>query len=155
MLFRSAARLAAARRTKRDIEHLRDVIDTLTDLAAGAHDSGEVSPPSRFLAADAEFHRRIALATRNPLLINAVEDARAAMFVPVGGVFATLHPRANDYHAEILAAIEAHDGPAAEQAMTAHIETTRTALFELARPPRVRRESQAASARRRRRSSGP
>jgi len=149
----AAARLAAARRTQRDLEHLRDVIDALTGLAAGAHDASEVSPPSRFLAADAEFHRRIALATRNPLLVTAVEDARAAMFLPVGGVFPTLHPRANDYHAEILAAIEVQDGLGAERAMTAHIETTRAALRELARPPGLKRESQAASGRRRRQSS--
>jgi GntR family transcriptional regulator, transcriptional repressor for pyruvate dehydrogenase complex len=149
----ATARLAAERRTKRDLVHLREVIDALSGLAAGAHDSSEVPPPSRFLAADAEFHATIALATRNPLLIAAVEDARAAMFLPVGGVFRVLHPRANDYHPEILAAIEVQDGAGAEQAMTAHIETTRAALLELARPPRLKRESRATSGRRRRRSS--
>jgi GntR family transcriptional repressor for pyruvate dehydrogenase complex len=128
----AAAQLAARRRTKRSLEHLHHAFDALAALAAGAQHAPDVSQPSRFIAADAEFHRQIALASRNPLLVDGVEDARAAMFLPVGGVFRTLHPRAHDYHAEILAAIEAQDGPAAHQAMTAHIETTRSALWELA-----------------------
>lgn len=148
-----AARLAAARRTNRDLDHLRDALEALNGLAAGAHDSSDVSPPSRFLAADADFHATIAQATGNPMLVAAVEDARAAMFLPVGGVFRTLHPRANDYHAEILAAIESRDGAAAERAMSAHIKTTRAALHQLARPPRATRGSRAASGRRRRRPS--
>ncbi len=132
----AAARLAAERRTKRDLGRLHDAMDTLAALSAGAHDASEVSPPSRFFAADAEFHHRIALVTRNPMLVKAVDDARAAMFLPVGGVFPTLHPRANDYHLEILTAIDAQDGRAAARAMTAHIETTQAALRELAHPRR-------------------
>jgi DNA-binding FadR family transcriptional regulator len=148
-----AAGLAAARRTESDLDGLRDVFETLSGLAAGADDASEVSPPSRFIAADAEFHRRIALATSNPLFVTGVEDARAAMFLPVGGVFPTLHPRANDYHAEILAAIEANDERRAGAAMTAHIETTLSALRELARPPRLRPGARAASDRHRQRPS--
>jgi DNA-binding FadR family transcriptional regulator len=149
----AAAGLAAVRRTKRDLDRLRDAFETLSGLAAGAHNASEASPPSRFFAADAEFHRQIALATSNPLFVTAVEDARAAMFLPVGGVFPALHPRANDYHAEILAAIEAQDGRRAEAAMTAHIETTLAALRGLARPPRLKREVRAASVRHRQRRS--
>lgn len=137
----AAAQLAARRRTKTDLGHLRDALEALNTLAADPEDGGDVSPPSRFFAADAEFHRWIALATGNPLLVKAVEDARAAMFLPVGGVFSALHPSANEYHAEILAAIEGRDAEAARRAMTAHIEGTRVALGELARPPRRARTS--------------
>jgi GntR family transcriptional regulator, transcriptional repressor for pyruvate dehydrogenase complex len=132
----AAARLAAERRTKADLARLRDTMEALSSLAAGAGDDSEVSPPSRFFATDAEFHHRIALASRNPLLVSAVDDARAAMFLPIGGVFTQLHPTANDLHAEILAAIEAKDAEGAERAMAAHIRTTRDALREMARPAR-------------------
>jgi GntR family transcriptional regulator, transcriptional repressor for pyruvate dehydrogenase complex len=132
----AAARLAAQRRTKADLIRLRDTVRTLAALAAGADDGGDVSPPSRFFATDAEFHHRIALASRNPLLVTAVSDARAAMFLPVGGVFTALHPTANLHHEEIFAAIEAEDGDAAARSMGAHIELTRGALREMARPTR-------------------
>lgn len=148
----AAAGLAAERRTNRDLVRLREVIDVLGALATGAHDASETSPPSRFLAADAEYHRRIAHVTRNPLLVQAVEDARAAMFLPVGGVFPTLHPHAHEYHEEIFVAIDKADRIAAEQAMTAHIETTRAALRELARP-RTQRSSPPRQPLRRARSS--
>lgn len=131
----AAASLAAQRRTNADLARLRDAMDTLNALAAGA-DHSEVSPPSRFFAIDAEFHHRIALATRNPLLIKAVDDARAAMFLPVGGVFTQLHPSANKLHAEIHDAIEAQDAEAAERAMGEHIRMTRDALRDMASGPR-------------------
>jgi GntR family transcriptional regulator, transcriptional repressor for pyruvate dehydrogenase complex len=128
----AAARLAAQRRTKADLARLSDTLQELAALAAS--DDSDVSPPSRFFATDADFHHRIALATRNPMLVKAVDDARAAMFQPVGGVFTQLHPSANELHADILAAIEAQDGEAAERAMAAHICMTRDALREMARP---------------------
>jgi DNA-binding FadR family transcriptional regulator len=129
----AAARLAAERRTRADLSGLRDALTILGSLAA-APQAQELSPPSRFFATDAEFHHRIALAARNPFLVQAVDDARAAMFLPVGGVFTALHPDANRGHAEIYAAIESGDGPAADRAITEHIELTRAALREMARP---------------------
>jgi len=128
----ATARLAACRRTKADLVKLRDALDTLAALAAGA----DASPPSRFFATDGVFHHRIALGTRNPLLVKAVDDARAAMFLPIGGVFTQLHPSANELHAEILRAIEGQDADAAERAMAEHIRMTRDALREIAHPPR-------------------
>lgn len=128
----AAARLAAQRRTKADLVKLRDAMDTLTALAAGA----SASPPSRFFATDGEFHHRIALGTRNPLLVKAVNDARAAMFLPIGSVFTQLHPSANELHAEILGAIEGQDAETAERAMAEHIRMTRDALREIAHPGR-------------------
>ena len=129
----AAARLAALRRTKANLSGLRDTLAVLGALAAAPEAEG-LSPPSRFFATDAEFHHRIALAARNPLLVQAVDDARAAMFLPVGGVFTALHPDADRGHDEIYAAIERRDGPAAQRAMTEHIELTREALREMARP---------------------
>ncbi len=131
----AAARLAAERRTKADIAALRELLAILGALAATPEDDA-VSPVARFFATDAQLHERIAQTTRNPLLVQAVNDARAAMFLPVGGVFAALHPDANRGHEEICAAIETGDGDVAHRAMTEHIELTRDALRAMARPPR-------------------
>ena len=90
--YRLAVEPAAARAGGRGgaratiLRHLKDALEALNTLAASPDDASEVSPPSRFFATDAEFHDRIALTTRNPLLVQAVGDARAAMFLPVGGV---------------------------------------------------------------------
>ncbi len=131
----AAARHAAERRTKSDIAALRELVTALGELAA-APDRESPSPVARFFATDAEFHDRIAETTRNPLLVQAVGDARAAMFLPVGGVFTALHPDANRGHEEIFAAIETGDGRAAQGAMTEHIDLTWQALRNMARPSR-------------------
>ncbi len=127
-----AARLAAERRSQADLAGLHETMQMLDALAAGAVDHGDVSPPSRFLATDTDFHHRIGVATGNPLLVQAINDARAAMFLPVGGVFVAVHPAANERHREILSAIELRDGDAAQHAMAMHIEKTRDALREMA-----------------------
>jgi DNA-binding GntR family transcriptional regulator len=51
-------------------------------------------------------------------------------------VFTALHPSANQRHGEILARIESGDGDGAQRAMAEHIEMTREALREMARPSR-------------------
>ena len=131
----AAARLAAKRRTKADIAALREIVMVLREVAATPQ-AESLSPVSRFFATDAEFHDRIAQTTRNPLLVEAVGDARAAMFLPVGGVFTALHPDANRGHEEIFAAVETGNGKAAHDAMAEHIELTWHALREMARPSR-------------------
>jgi DNA-binding FadR family transcriptional regulator len=133
----AASRIAAERRTKADIAALRELVTALGELAT-ASDRDSPSPVARFFATDAEFHDRIAETTRNPLLLQAVGDARAAMFLPVGGVFIELHPDANRGHEDIFAAIEAGAATAAQTAMRQHIELTWQALREMARPSRRR-----------------
>jgi DNA-binding FadR family transcriptional regulator len=129
----AAARLAAQRRTRGDISALRETLVSLRALASTPDEEG-LSPVSRFFATDAEFHHRIAQAARNPLLVQAVGDARAAMFLPVGGVFTALHPDANRGHEEIYAAIESGAADVAQRTMTEHIELTRDALRDMAHP---------------------
>jgi DNA-binding FadR family transcriptional regulator len=126
----AAAALAAQRRTKRDISELEETLAALRALAMAPDAEG----PSRFLAVDAEFHHRIAVAARNPHLVRAEGDARAGMFLPVGGVFTALHPDANRGHEEIFAAVQAGDAEGARRAMTEHVELTRQALRDMARP---------------------
>jgi GntR family transcriptional regulator, transcriptional repressor for pyruvate dehydrogenase complex len=125
----AAARLAAERRTIRDLQAMRPMLESMTDLVS---DPGGPSAPSRFFALDAEFHHRIGQATRNPMLAAAVDDARAQLFMPIGGIFQSLHPAANVLHGELLEAIEAEDGAAAEATMRRHIALTHEALLELA-----------------------
>jgi hypothetical protein len=80
------------------------------------------------VAADNAFHRLIARASTNIYLQSAVETVRAQMFLPIGAVFERLEDNANDYHEEIVAAIRAKDGDAAEDAMRRHILSTRDRL---------------------------
>jgi GntR family transcriptional regulator, transcriptional repressor for pyruvate dehydrogenase complex len=129
----AAARLAAERRTKRTLDRLSRDLEVMNVLAQGA--DLDASPPSRFFSTDIDFHHKIAEASRNPLLVRAVEDARAALFLPVGGIFPALHHSANYLHAEILDAIEAKDANRAEEAMINHIASTQEALLALSRPP--------------------
>lgn len=133
----AAARLAAERRSKRDLHALQRDVETMNALIASAFSGDadvETSPPSRFFAIDIDFHRRIAEATTNQLLVRAVDDARAALFLPVGGIFPSLHPSANAFHEDILAGIEAGDPERAGQAMIDHISLTQDALLSMTRP---------------------
>jgi GntR family transcriptional regulator, transcriptional repressor for pyruvate dehydrogenase complex len=121
----ATARIAAERRKERDLARLRGPLNTMAELAAG--DRSKVTY-SQFLAVDADFHLGIAGVTGNPFMRKAVEDSRAAMFLPIGALFTELHPSANEFHEEIFAGIEARDTARAERAMIAHIEGTREAV---------------------------
>jgi DNA-binding FadR family transcriptional regulator len=125
----AAARLAAERRTVRDLTALRSLVDSMNELVSAERGA---SAPSPFFALDTQFHHRIAEATRNSMLAAAVEDARAQLFTPVGGIFIALHPAANELHVELLQTIEAQDSVAAEATMRRHITLTHNALLELA-----------------------
>jgi len=128
----ASARLAAETRTRRDLARLRALVTSMDDLVT---EPDGASTPSRFFAADSEFHHGIAEATRNPMLVAAVDDVRARLFAPIGGIFLALHPSANELHHELFEAIEAKDAAAAESTMRQHIALTRDALFELAGEP--------------------
>ena len=70
-------------------------------------------------------------ASGNRLILQAVEDARTAMFLPIGKVFKKLEDSANDHHEEIFAAIRHRDPDRAAEAMRRHIVTTRESLENL------------------------
>ena len=71
----------------------------------------------------------------NHFLFEAVEQSRAAMFLPVGKVFNRLEDRANDHHQGIYAAIESQNSELAAQRMKMHIEATRVSLYNLMPKP--------------------
>jgi GntR family transcriptional repressor for pyruvate dehydrogenase complex len=129
-----AARLAALRRTEDEIDQLRALLARMDRLIRGA-DTGKIAGFGR---ADSEFHLGIARASRNSMLIKAVEDARAAMFLPIGAVFKDVQSDANDIHEEVLEAVECSDPDAAGSAMTRHVELTRAGLRSFARLERGR-----------------
>ena len=128
----ATARLAAQRRTEREAAHLQETLERITALFEADMEGDEDAPPSRFIAADHDLHLSIAQAARNPMLRKAVEDVRAAMFMPVGAIFTQLHPSANTLHDEIVQAIQRQDPDAAERAMMDHIESTRASLRDFA-----------------------
>ena len=69
------------------------------------------------------------------MLVAAVDDVRARLFTPIGGIFLAVHPSANQFHRELFEAIEARDAAAAESTMRRHIALTRDAMLELAGEP--------------------
>lgn len=120
----ASARLAATRRSEGDLVELRQALDEMSAIAATEESRNAIANVARFRQADTAFHLGIARAARNPFLLRAVEDARAAMFLPVGTVFRRLEDNANDYHHAIFAAIEGRDSERAIEEMRAHIEDT-------------------------------
>jgi GntR family transcriptional repressor for pyruvate dehydrogenase complex len=80
-----------------------------------------------YIAADNTFHRTLALATRNPLILSLVDsivdllvEQRKRIFFTPGGP-----ERGQVYHRALLAAIEQRDREAARAAMRAHLAQVR------------------------------
>ena len=124
----SAARLASARRSKSDLAALGRQVKRMGELAAPPRQADEaqsLANLSQFMAVDSEFHLGIARAARNGYLLAAIEEARAAMFLPIGAVFRRLEDNANAYHEAIFAALDSGDADAAETAMRAHLRASR------------------------------
>jgi DNA-binding FadR family transcriptional regulator len=108
----AAAGLAAQRASADDIAALQQHIDSIV-----AADDVQL-----FRSADSAFHLRLAKAAGNQLLQQAVEDARAALFLAFDAVPHVVVARSTwQGHEQILAAVAAGDGRAAEAAMVAHV----------------------------------
>lgn len=114
------ARLAAQRRTQRELTALREIVATMDEQV----DDG-VHP----VDTDREFHRAIAVAAHNPVLLQAMEALAQQMSGPawhriklwgLRGVEQTA--RIQDQHRRIFAAIEAADADLAETLMKEHID---------------------------------
>jgi DNA-binding FadR family transcriptional regulator len=117
-----ASRLAAERRTGDDLQRLRAAIDEMrasNDLFA-------------FRRADSAFHLAIATAAANPMLRDAIERARAAMFLPMDALEQELQlAEWIGWHRQLLAAIEAGDAGRAARAMRLHVERNRSEILAL------------------------
>ncbi len=117
---RGMAREAASKATPTDIAALRATLEV---------QRANLGDPKAFIAADIQFHIRIASITRNPLF-EAVSEAmlgwlnqyRTDMLIWTGREDLTLAE-----HEEILRCVASGDPDAAEQAMVKHLE--RSAAF--------------------------
>jgi DNA-binding FadR family transcriptional regulator len=124
------ARLAALRATRCDI-------DRLFELAEASRTAAD---PASYEKADAEFHRRIAIAARNPLMI-AIFDAVLAVASDGGWRHGreTAHCINNHAayaaaHRKIAEAIAERNPELAEERMRAHLSSVQQRLIEHAFP---------------------
>lgn len=87
-----------------------------------------------FRRADSHFHLTVARMSANPMLRNAIEDARAAAFTWLDlREFTMFHESSIAGHEAIIDAIAEQDADAAGAAMTAHIETARDEVLRALR----------------------
>lgn len=139
LLETETARLAAQRRTTRDLRELQDLVACERAGAAGK-DTGAI------VGLDFRFHHLVALASGNrlyPMLVKSFEPAHnnlASRFFADAAVV----PRVFALHAEIAAAIEARDAERAGTTMARLLQQGRTALV---RRRRTKRKSQTHRAR--------
>lgn len=112
----AAAGLAAERRDEADLARM--------DEAQAALESASTRDESR--RADTAFHLAVAEAARNPMLEQAIEEARSLMFLPTDLVsFEFAKDSSYSAHEHVLEAIRAGSNEDATAAMAAHIATTR------------------------------
>jgi DNA-binding FadR family transcriptional regulator len=116
---RCAAERAATRVSDDDIAALERAIDALRDS----------SSIGSFRQADSFFHLRIAEAADCELLRQAVEDARAAMFMPLDALdFKLMHSTSVRAHEKVLQALKEADAAKAGRAMASHLRRTNDEL---------------------------
>ena len=126
-----AARLAATRRSKDHLRRMGSALKAMGRICETPELRATMANIPRFRALDSEFHLAVAEASGNRLIQQAVEDARTAMFLPIGKVFTRLEDSANEHHEEIFAAISGGEPDRAAEAMRRHIVTTRESLENL------------------------
>jgi GntR family transcriptional repressor for pyruvate dehydrogenase complex len=108
------AELAAERRSEADLVMLRAQLQAMEDTIAA---------PEKFYEHDLEFHRCLAMATRNRLFPLWLQPITENLFVnvQVQVLLKEIRRRILSCHRAILAAVEAGDPPAAALAMTDHM----------------------------------
>lgn len=117
-----AARRAAERATEEDVAEIADSIEEMR--------RGENSGQLR--RADMRFHRGVAAAARSEILLRAVEDARAELFLPFQVVdFDEMSAKSTVEHQRVLDMIVFRDSEGAARAMEAHLATTSERLSRL------------------------
>jgi DNA-binding FadR family transcriptional regulator len=118
-----AARAAASRRTRADIDELKAVLEQ--------HENAPTV--EEVIKFDGQFHRGIAAATGNLLFVRLLEDLQETLREQTLAV-STLRfrgTRAAQEHHRILEAIVKGDGDAAAEAMEAHLDAVERAILKL------------------------
>lgn len=126
-----ASRLAATRRSKSQLKRMASALKAMGRLCETPELRAITANIARFRALDSEFHLAVAEASGNRFIIQAVEDARTAMFLPIGKVFTRLEDTANEHHEAIFSAIRDGDPDRAAEAMRLHIVGSRESLENL------------------------
>lgn len=118
------ARLASQRITPAEIQTLRDIAESFDK----AVDSRDVP---RMMQFDGQFHEQIALASRNPVLIEVLRvlHARSQRFWAISLSTSGHVPRVRDEHHNIIDALQNGDADTAEQTVLHHILSFRQALL--------------------------
>jgi len=113
------AALAAARACEQDIIDLQTAVDLM---------DSNIADVDGFISADNDFHRILARATQNVLIIPLMEpimsllsEQRQEIFGVDGGP-----QRGQIHHKEVLEAVRHHDPDVAREAMRAHLRQVRT-----------------------------
>jgi GntR family transcriptional repressor for pyruvate dehydrogenase complex len=123
-LERWAVKLAASRRTKKDLT-------LMTGAIAATRSSTSVDA---YRSADSSFHLAVAAAARSPRISAGIADSRQSLFTMTDALpYDAEIRRTGDEHAEIHAAILAKDGELGAHLMEAHIDRTRLLLRSLIR----------------------
>lgn len=118
--FRLAVEPLAARRAA--VRATPELVAELTELNDQMATTAEIG---RFRQADLRFHLRIAEAAEAPLVRHAVEEARAALFLPFQLLeLEEMRERSVPQHAEIADAIAAGEPERAAAAMERHVRGT-------------------------------
>jgi len=121
-----SARLVAERSVTQEIDHL----DSLADSVERSHSDGDYRAAIR---ADDELHRKMASMTRNRVLetqIMRVMDRLMMARMMVRQIPGRLEDIV-DEHRAILVALRTHDGDAAAQACTTHVQNAGERLTEM------------------------
>jgi DNA-binding FadR family transcriptional regulator len=122
---RLAAERAAERADEEDFAALEEALAAM-EASEGLGD---------FRQADSAFHLRIAAAARSPLLMAAIEEARAAMFNTADAFDGLVTVAASlKAHQRIFAAMQDRDAARAGRAMARHVESTSRDLVAFAAP---------------------
>lgn len=117
-----AAELAAEQLDERDLRDLRSCLDEMRDTTDSL----------QYLPLNHRFHLRIYRAAHRAKLLAMIEDLRAAARA-YATLFAMEVPDSSETQAEheaIFAALAAHDGPRAREAMASHLQHTLDVVSE-------------------------
>jgi len=121
-----AARLAAARITKKSLARLESLQSSMRDAGDRA---------AAFVALNRQFHDTIISSASNPVLAQEIERFRAITNHFRAAILGISNRRTQTLveHDKILAAMKARDGAAAEAAMRNHVHTAEELLMALLR----------------------
>ena len=115
MIEPEVVRLAAERATDLDVKELRTALDERFAVVTSGRDPRDL---------DLDFHRRLALAARNPVhavAIHALMDLESEMVAPRGLLAEIDRTEVEVAHHALLEALETRDGERAREIMRAHI----------------------------------